>query len=215
MTEPALEAAAAARITAAIASVASVAGIAGIAGVASVAAGIAAVAMERPAETAPPAFAARVVAAAVAAVVTTATTRRCRRCSGCTRLGAVGAREPGRCYQQESSIHDYTSLGDFSAEGRGRCGRDFSTVEKPPTSALLSPKPLKRSIPGARLSALPFAGLCQLLSAPERHFFNRFTRSPQPADFSIFSDLFSIVARITHFARSCGAENSQGPECAA
>jgi hypothetical protein len=66
-------------------------------------------------------------AAVIAAAVITAATMRIRgRRRWGSRLGCgrwrIGAREPGRRYQQESSIHDCTSLWDFSAQGRGRWG---------------------------------------------------------------------------------------------
>jgi len=63
-------------------------------------------------------------------------TRRNRRCGSGRGGSPVGACEPGRRYQQESSIHNKTSLIQLtSAYGRGRSDREFSTTENMPGRA--------------------------------------------------------------------------------
>jgi hypothetical protein len=201
VTEPTVPAVVAARIVAGaravvVARVAIVA--AGVAaGVATViAARIAAATMEMATEPTPPAVA-RVIAAVV---ITTATTRRrCRR-SGRTRRGTgVGAREPGRCYQQESSIHDCTSLWDFRPKAVAAMAGTIppqKSRQPAPVSFFQAPRTCN---PGMSLGAYTLSGLCHLLSAPGRRFFNRFTKRPQPTDFSISLDPFPRLPKTLHF----------------
>jgi len=77
--------------------------------------------------------------------------RRSRGRSSRRRIGA----EPGRRYQQESSIHDTNlPLGITSARGRGRSDQEFSTSENPPARAYNT------------------RWVLHLSSASETHFFN-------------------------------------------
>jgi len=109
LAEPAM---AAARIAAIVA------GIAGVAGIASIAAGVAAAAripVEQTAHLVPhPVKAGLFAAAAIAAGITPTTTGaaghrgRSHRCNVVRRC-RIGAREPGRRYQKERSIHEVSS----------------------------------------------------------------------------------------------------------
>jgi hypothetical protein len=136
----------------------------------------AAVAMEQAVEPfleamAPTTFVTAAVAAAAATVVviTTATIRIRRRRRRRSRLSCgrwrIGAREPGRRYQQESSIHDSTSLMEFGPWPWSQ--RPVVLHLREPTSRRLFStfQYLQTCFPGLGLGAREFAGLCHLISA--------------------------------------------------
>jgi hypothetical protein len=115
-------------------------------------------------ETATQAFKeARALLTRVATAATICGRRRGQRLG--SRRRCVSAREPGRRYQQESSIHDCTSVGEnLRPEGRG-CG-----VERFPPWKAWGPHWFQSSIksvqPRSTPGALRFAGLWILVSAP-------------------------------------------------
>lgn len=110
LAEPAMAAAGIAAIVAGIAGVASIASIAARAGVAAAAR----IPVEQTAHLVPHPVKAGLFAAAIAAGITPATTGaagrrgRSHRCNVVRRC-RIGAREPGRRYQKERSIHEVSS----------------------------------------------------------------------------------------------------------
>jgi hypothetical protein len=120
-------------------------------------------------------------------ITTTRRRRRRRNRGGLGRRRRVSAREPGRRYQQESSIHDTNlPMGNASAKGRGRSDQEFSTSENPRSAPKLCYLIPPEMGPGPNQRPSQFAGLCILVRHPNIH---SLTGLPEVLRLPIFDSL--------------------------